>query len=98
MRHCDDATVIGVDTEFISFPHYRNQLQLLQVSTPTILAVVDAQNVSADDMRPLLHNLYTKEVIFHSAEQDFVILYDLAARWHPSRFSRSQHWRAQVGN
>ena len=30
-RYCEDADIIGVDSEFISFPNYRNQLQLLQI-------------------------------------------------------------------
>jgi len=55
-----------VDTEFLSFPQYRNQLQLLQIATPQAMALVDPQTISRDHLRALVEVLFKKELIFHA--------------------------------
>lgn len=56
---------MSFDTEFISFPFYRHKLELIQLASDNIVAVVDCQFLSAH-LKPLLELLHDKEVILHA--------------------------------
>lgn len=43
LPHIKEAEIVGVDTEFLSFPHYRANLEILQAATPTAIACLDYQ-------------------------------------------------------
>jgi len=72
---------VGVDTEFIIYPNYEPKLELIQVSTPNLLAVVDHQLLSGTDgSKALVQTLLEKEWILHACTGDLGIFYRLAQR------------------
>ena len=75
-----DAPWIAFDTEFLRSDSYFPRLCLMQVATPERVAVVDA--ITIDDLDPLFELLLDgrREVVVHSGEQDFEILYHLTGR------------------
>ncbi len=69
------ARWLAVDTEFYRERTYRPQLCLLQIATPTRVALVDA--VTLEDLTPVIDLLYTPGVIkvLHAARQDLELFY-----------------------
>eukprot|EP01134_Creolimax_fragrantissima_P001333 CFRG1333T1 len=74
MKYIEDAKVVGIDTEFISFPYYAPKLELVQISTPDVMAVVDYQKVKNHGLRQLHEAWKDKECIFHSGNYDLRII------------------------
>lgn len=72
--------VLGVDTEFIDMPYYRPRLEVLQISSPEVMAAIDCQRLSMH-LKTLLEMILEKELILHSCQSDLHILYDQATRF-----------------
>jgi ribonuclease D len=69
-----DETIIALDTEAASFHHYHDRVYLVQLSSPTITAVIDPLVVG--DLGPLGTLLADPKVekIFHDADYDLRLL------------------------
>ena len=72
-RVADDA-IVALDTEAASFHRYHDRVYLVQLSTPTITAVIDPLVVG--DLGPLGALLADPKVekIFHDADYDLRLL------------------------
>ena len=69
-----DETIIALDTEAASFHHYHDRVYLVQLSSPTITAVIDPLVVG--DLSPIGTLLADPKVekIFHDADYDLRLL------------------------
>lgn len=69
-----DETIIALDTEAASFHHYHDRVYLVQLSSPTITAVIDPLVVG--DLGPIGTLLADPKVekIFHDADYDLRLL------------------------
>ena len=76
-RRLADEPTIGFDTEFVSEDTYWSQLCLIQVATPTILAIIDPLQV--DDVTPFWQVLADgdHETICHAGREE--LLFSLQA-------------------
>lgn len=65
-----DADRIGFDTEFVSEDSYRPQLCLIQIATPTELAVIDT--IQLKDVRPFWKQLAcgSQQTIVHAGREE----------------------------
>ncbi|HKY31810.1 MAG TPA: ribonuclease D [Candidatus Polarisedimenticolia bacterium] len=68
------SPLIGVDTESDSFHHYREQVCLIQISTPELDAIVDPLAIQdLSSMRPLFADA-RREWVMNGADYDIVCL------------------------
>ena len=69
-----DETIIALDTEAASFHHYHDRVYLVQLSSPTVTAVIDPLVVG--DLSPIGTLLADPKVekIFHDADYDLRLL------------------------
>jgi ribonuclease D len=72
--------VLGVDTEFMLMPYYRPNLEVLQISSPEVMAAIDVQKVGVH-LKPLVELMCSKEVILHSCQADLQIILDLTNKF-----------------
>lgn len=75
---CEASSAIGIDTEFVSFPVYKPKLQLIQLSTPTLLACVDVTTIPADRLKSLMTTVASKTCVLHSCTTDLQLIRDVA--------------------
>ncbi|KNC79206.1 hypothetical protein SARC_08393 [Sphaeroforma arctica JP610] len=68
------SKTVGIDTEFIAHPFYAPKLEVVQISTPDILAVVDYQKVKNAGLREIHQAWKDKECIFHSGGYDLKLI------------------------
>ena len=78
-----ECAVVGIDTEFLTFPSYRPALHVFQIASSSIIAVIDYQRLSQSDaFLPFLQLLLSREqVVLHSAQGDMLVLYDLCDKY-----------------
>lgn len=72
-------SVLALDTEFVSFPRYSPELQLIQICTPTLVAAVDTVLLGSS-IAPLIQQLMQKTLIVHSGKFDLQLLHKLAVK------------------
>jgi ribonuclease D len=74
LAHIADEAIIALDTEAASFHHYHDRVYLVQLSSPTVTAVIDPLLVG--DLAPLGVLLANPKVekIFHDADYDLRLL------------------------
>lgn len=89
------APWVALDTEFMREQTYYAKLCLIQLATPTFVALVDPLKI---DIAPLLDALYSPTVInvLHSARQDLELFFDIRAAL-PARVFDTQIAAALLG-
>ena len=76
-----DIDILCVDTEFVSFPRYSPELQLVQLSTNKLIAIVDCANVTLQPhLAQFIKLLNTKTLIVHSGKYDIELLHKLSVK------------------
>ena len=76
-----DEAVLAVDTEFMTFPYYRQQLHILQVASADVVAAVDCYALrQSEELRSFIASLLPKTLILHSCKGDMEVFYDLCTR------------------
>ena len=73
MEHVESASIVALDTEFISFPWFRPKLEVVQLATDECLAAVDIQLLK-DSATPLLDLLLKKKLVVHACKYDLMLL------------------------
>lgn len=75
--HLAAAPRVGIDTEFVRDRQYTPVLEVVQVATDNVLAVVDYRRLR--DISPLLEILNTDAIlkVIHAGQQDIEIFYEL---------------------
>jgi ribonuclease D len=96
MKYLTPHEVLGVDTEFVSIPFYRPNLEVLQVASPEVMLAIDVKGVMTANLQPLLELLMSKELIIHSCQSDMQILLDLATKFQMSRRTPIKVFDTQV--
>ncbi|GAP63769.1 ribonuclease D [Ardenticatena maritima] len=79
-RHLEGATRLALDTEFVRDRQYRPRLEIIQLATDDLLAVLDYRALQS--LGRLAECLLDDRVlkVMHAARQDLEILYDLLQR------------------
>eukprot|EP00055_Hartaetosiga_balthica_P008423 m.31254 g.31254 ORF g.31254 m.31254 type:complete len:456 (-) comp6298_c3_seq1:264-1631(-) len=85
--------VLGVDTEFNSFPAYSEQLQLVQIGGQDSSACLDAQYLGNEMMKSAVNSIFSdKTIILHSYSVDLKLLRKAAgsSTWRPKELFDTQ--------
>lgn len=84
--HLAAAPRIGIDTEFVRDRQYTPVLELVQVATDDVLAIVDYRRLR--DISPLLEIINTEAIlkVIHAGRQDIEIFYELTQQVPGSLF------------
>eukprot|EP01147_Barroeca_monosierra_P006230 gene6230-7436_t len=80
------ADLIGMDTEFSSFPAYSYNLQLIQLASDKFSACIDCQAISSSEIAPALRKILDPAVVIaHSCTIDLMLLRTIFAdeKWLP---------------
>lgn len=96
MKYLESHEVLGVDTEFLSNPFYRPNLEVLQISSPEVMMAIDVRGVTRMKLDNLLELLLSKELIIHSCQSDMQIIYDLATQLRLSRRTPRKVFDTQI--
>eukprot|EP00056_Hartaetosiga_gracilis_P005569 m.86291 g.86291 ORF g.86291 m.86291 type:complete len:465 (-) comp12211_c0_seq1:22-1416(-) len=78
--------IVGVDTEFNSFPVYGEQLQLIQLGGKTGSACIDAQTLPTESLHQVVSDLFSdKTIVLHSYSTDLKLLRNAVLKngWNP---------------
>ncbi|MBI4515822.1 MAG: ribonuclease D [Deltaproteobacteria bacterium] len=95
-KHLAESERLGVDTEFVGERTYLPQLELIQVATEQVCAVLDCRSLERLD--PFLPLLFDKRIekVFHAGQQDLELFF-LLTQQVPAPLFDTQVAAAMVG-
>jgi ribonuclease D len=79
-----EAPAVAVDTEGASFHRFVDRIYLLQISTPTVSAILDPLAIGKPARLGALLESSRSETVFHDADYDLRLLFQDYG-WHPRR-------------